>query len=102
MKNLILILLFLISSCKFKNSRSEIFKHQAINGVIVKIYNDKWNHFAYTFELKDNESFDLVVNKWPRIWGFAKEGDSVIKRADTLMLILKKKDGRVFEFLYDY
>jgi len=40
------------------------------------------------------------VGSWWLAWGFANIGDSIIKPPDTLMITIKKPDGRSQDFFY--
>ncbi|MBN1250655.1 MAG: hypothetical protein JXR51_15345 [Bacteroidales bacterium] len=77
---------------------------QEYKGVINKIYKDETNHMVYTFNIKISNGEILTENVgiWPHIWKYAKVGDSIIKPADTLMIIVKKRDASYREFFCGY
>jgi len=71
-------------------------------GTITKIYQDKRSHYEYIFEIKSNsELIELNAEDWhPRSWAYARVGDSIIKPADTLLIIIKKNDSTFNDFFY--
>ncbi len=55
----------------------------------------------YTFTIKsDSIEFDDIIDFYSDAWQYAKVGDSIIKPADTLMIIIKMNDSTSREFLY--
>ncbi len=104
MKKIIFIIfsLFLFSCIRIDTAK-EGTKQQTYKGAITKIYQDKWNHMAYTFDIKTSGELIIdVVDIWPKIWGYAAIGDSIIKPADTLIIIVKKNDSTFKEFQYKF
>jgi len=72
-------------------------------GVITKIFQDEIHHSTWTFQIKsDNGTFDRDAQLWPKSWEYAKVGDSILKQADTLLLIIMKNDTTQKEFNYKF
>ncbi len=96
-----LLLIFLLFSCRFDDEEAN--RKWNFKGIIVKNYQNDNNHGMLTFDIVDNNhKFWVLSEKWPRCWEFADIGDSVIKLPDTLILIIKKPNGTVKEFDYDW
>jgi len=105
MKKFILIffLLFAFGCIRYDGAKKHI-KPNKYKGVIEEIYRDDRNHGMWTFTVNttDNESINIVANSWSRSWEYAEIGDSIIKPADTLMIIIKKNDSTYKEFFYKF
>ena len=102
-RKILLFYLFIIFlySCTF-GDKERTYK-KSYKGIIVKNYRDNNNHGMYTFNILNNSyKFEVLSEVWPRCWEYAEIGDSVIKLPDTLMLIVKKPDGREKHFNYDW
>ncbi|MBN1250658.1 MAG: hypothetical protein JXR51_15360 [Bacteroidales bacterium] len=102
-KIIFLIIISFLYACRIDTVEKYV-KADSYKGVVTKIYQDKKNHMAYTFEIKssDGEIFKDDFDVWPYIWDYAKVGDSIIKPADTLMIIVKKRDNSYKEFFYHF
>ena len=97
---IILVLLFFLS-CTF-GEKDATYKLK-YKGVILKNYQDDNNHGMLTFDVKDNDiKFSVLSEKWSNCWEYAEVGDSVIKLPDTLILIIKKPNGKEKHFKYDW
>lgn len=104
----ILIVMFIVciaglTSCIRIDAGKNSCKKDNYKGVISKIYQDKIHHYTWTFQIKsDNSTFDRDAQLWPKSWEYAKVGDSILKQADTLMLIIKKNITTQKEFNYKF
>jgi hypothetical protein len=94
--------LIIIVSCKNAISFRESYLKDHYKGVIIKMFRDPDNHEMSTFTIKtDSTNFDEVADIYSQSWNYAKIGDSIIKPADTLMIIIKKNDSTYKEFFMD-
>ena len=87
----------------FVNGRTQdVIKKVNYAGVITKIYQEPTRHNNYFFEICIEKDVETTINAswWWHSWAFANVGDSIIKPPDTLMIIIKKPDGRSQEFFY--
>jgi hypothetical protein len=92
---------FFLFSCTFGDKKRTYKK--SFRGVLIKNYRDYKNHGMSTFDLENgNYKFKVLSEVWPRCWEYAKIGDSIIKPADTLILIIKKPDGTEQKFNYNW
>ena len=72
-------------------------------GKVDSLYIHKWHHGNRMAKISDSVwSKDIVISDWPMAWRYVEVGDSIIKGSDTLILIIKKKDGKkkVFDSKY--
>lgn len=96
----VLALVFFLSGCVNEYAKKRI-KEVEYKGVIVDIYNDKHNHYVFTFSIEDNgEKNNGMAELWPKSWEYASIGDSIIKPANELYIIIKKKNGSEKVFYY--
>ena len=79
-------------------------KKMNFKGTITRIYEDKRSHYEYCFEIKtDSDIFEINAEDWrSHSWEYATVGDSIIKPADTLMIIIKKNDSTFKKFSYHF
>ena len=99
---LLFITLTILSCIRINTGKSDI-RERDYKGKIKEIYQDHQNHMAWTFVVQSKSSnFEIVANIWPRSWEYAQVGDSIIKPADTLMIIIKKNDSARREFFYKF
>ena len=99
----LIILLFsiVITSCTFGDKKD--VREMSFRGVLIKNYQDDNNHGMLTFDIQDqSKTFSIISERWAGCWKFARSGDSVIKLADTTMLIIKKPTGEEKHFFYDW
>jgi hypothetical protein len=103
-KNLLYILLFIVScSGEFRYSIIET-KKEKYKGVIIYKYIDSTNHCARSGVFRQlNVNKNIVFELWPGSWDYAKISDSIIKNPDTLMIIIKKNDSikKNFKYVFD-
>lgn len=100
-KIIILFLGLLSFSCTFGDK--ERTRKKSFKGILQKKYQNDKNHGMLTFDLVDNnQTFWVISERWPYCFDFAEVGDSVIKPADTLILIIKKPDGTEKYFDYNW
>jgi len=100
---LILFLLFAFGCIRYDGIKKR-HKPEEFKGIITKIYQDGRNHGVFTFDIKteEEEEFKRMAGLYPRSWEYAEIGDSIIKPADTLMIIIKKNDSTYKEFFYKF
>jgi hypothetical protein len=87
---------FLVS-CLTKNT----IKNDSYKGIILKVYTDIENHNVYSFSIRTNKKIVIEVAEFfPNAWSYAEIGDSIIKEANELNIIIKKKNGDSQIFYY--
>ena len=104
MKKFILIFFLLFAfGCIRYDGIKKSNKAEGYKGIITKIYQDDRNHGVSTFNIRtEKEEFKRLATLYPRSWEYAEIGDSIIKPADTLMIIIKKNDSTYKEFFYKF
>jgi len=104
MRKILCLLSFLFFfSCIRIDTAKEPTKKQEYKGIITKIYQDSWKHGIWMFRIRSNKiEFEDNISVWPKSWEYAQVGDSIIKPADTLMLIIKKNDSTYQKFFYTF
>ena len=77
-------------------------KEDFYRGIITRIYQEPMKHNMYFFDINTEygKTGETASFWYPLPWEFADVGDSIIKPPDTLMIIIKKPDGRSKEFFY--
>ena len=99
---LIFIVILLYSCIRIDAGRNKTLKDN-YKGVITKIYQDEIHHYTWTFQIKTNtDIIDRDAQLWPKCWEYAKVGDSIIKPADTLMIIITKNVNTSKKFFYKF
>jgi hypothetical protein len=75
-------------------------KEERYKGIIDNIQRNP-EHGEYFFVVVSENGADVSDFRfWPSSWEYANEGDSIIKLAGSLMLIIKKPNGDSKEFFY--
>jgi len=101
---LILMFLFIFSSCNFSaDFGKEDTQKSEISGVVVKKYREPMNHNLPCIDL--NNDVSIGIEPWDRrtdLWEYIEIGDSVYKPSGTLTLKVIKPTGETKEFIYDY
>lgn len=94
-----LCLILLSSSCL----TSDYINKTSYNGVIQEIYQDKKNHFVFSFSVKTKTEINKVVvaEFFPYSWKYAEVGDSIIKEQGDLYIRIKKKNGESKNFYFN-
>jgi hypothetical protein len=103
LKLFIVLFSIILCSCIRIDTGKNDTKKENYKGIITKIYQDDKEHYMYTFEIKTNTIiFNECAQLWPKSWEYAKVGDSIIKKKDTLMITIKKNDSTYREFEYKF
>ena len=102
-KMVFLICLVLLNACIRIDTGKKESKAECFKGIITKIFQDDKQHYMYTFEIHTpNQIIIENAEIWSKSWSYAQVGDSIIKPADTLMIIIKKNDSTKREFFYKF
>jgi hypothetical protein len=101
---LMVFLLFALNfSCIQYDSGKEFSKSNSYKGIIVGKYIRPHSDGMRAFAIKAGTiEFEEIVDFYPKLWEDGKVGDSIIKPADTLMIIVKNKDRKYQEFFYKF
>lgn len=101
-KIILLCLSIFIIACNY-NSEKKYLREIEYKGIIDSIFEDTWNHSMFTFIVEDNKKkSEVLAENWTKSWEYAEIGDSIIKPADTLMIIIKKNDSIFKQFYYGF
>jgi len=99
---IIICLPFIISCIRIDTGHKQA-KEEYYKGKIIKIYQNDKQHYMYYFDIQTrNQIISKNAEMWSQLWSYAKVGDSIIKPADTLMLIIKKNDTTQKVFTYKF
>ena len=103
MREVLIFIVILLSSCiRIDTGKNKTLKDN-FKGVITKIYQDEIHHYTWTFQIKTTtDIIDRDAQLWPKCWEYAKVGDSIIKPADTLMIIITKNVNTSKKFFYKF
>jgi len=102
-KSIIVVVCCMLFSCIRIDTGKKYCREEHYSGVILDIYQDKINHYSWTYKISNTKFlFDRDAQLWPKSWEYAQVGDSIIKPADTLMIIIKKNDSTKREFFYKF
>ena len=102
---ILIVIIFTImirSFISFVNGRAKkAEKEVSFSGIITKLYRIPMQHDMRVFDVQtEYGEIGVTADNWWYLWEFASVGDSIIKPPDTLMVIIKKPDGRSKEFFY--
>lgn len=96
-------IVFGMSACGIDLGKEKSRK-MSFRGRIIQKYNDEWNHMSpmLLIDFNTGTQEEIGMATWHKAWEYSEIGDSLIKQPDTLIIIVKKKDGTVKEFNYKF
>lgn len=93
---LIVLITGLFFGPSLRQEMTERYLSDSVNGVVIRLYNDKEEHNVRTAVLKNNQIFQLVGGWEP----YVEVGDSLFKKRGTFLLEIHKKQGK--NIILDY
>ena len=100
-KVLFLLLSMTIYSCFESHNSKDILKKTTYKGIVVRKYIDESNHGQTTGIVRQEDSDKYIMfHDWVGSWDYVNVGDSIIKKADTLMITIKKQNLSSKDFFY--
>jgi hypothetical protein len=95
---IIIAICFSTFGCDFNK---EFRKSNSCKGIMTRKYVAPHSHGSLAFTVKtDSLVFEEFADIYGNSYAWTEIGDSIIKPADTLMIIIKKNDSTYKEFFY--